>query len=478
MAGSRTGPDNRGGEMENAHRVLVVDDEEPIRKGLARVVGGLGHDVEVAVDAEEALDAALENPPDLIITDLQLPGRSGLDLVSDLKEHGIESTLVVLTAHGTIDSAIEATRRGVYDYLVKPVETERLSTVIMKGLERSAMRQEVLFLRREMARSGVFQKLVGKAPQMLELFRMIEQIAPSNASVLVTGESGTGKEVVARTIHDLSPRAASPFVAINCAAIPETLLESEIFGHEKGAFTGATASRAGCFELASKGTIFLDEIAEMPPALQSKLLRVLEDQKVRRIGGSREIPIDVRVLAATNARVAERLESGDFREELYFRLNVFTLALSPLRERPVDIPLLAETFLQEYAQENEKEIIGFSEPAMEMMQKYHWPGNVRELRNAVHRAVILCKEYEILPTHLPPAVRPSIRKDPTRGNSLQIAVGTPLSDVEKMMIFETLQANDGNKTRTAAVLGVSAKTLHNKLKSYRDRGEVPIEADL
>jgi DNA-binding NtrC family response regulator len=457
--------------MERKSRILVVDDEEPIRRGLSRVISGMGHEVDSAVDAEEGLQKALESPPDLVITDLQLPGRGGLDLVSDLKERGIESTLVVLTAHGSIDSAIEATRRGVYDYLIKPVDTERLATVIAKGLERAAMRQEVLYLRREMARSGRFQKLVGKSPRMLELYRLIEQIAPSNASILITGESGTGKEVVARTIHDLSTRSSGPFVAVNCAAIPETLLESEMFGHEKGAFTGATVSRPGCFELANKGTLFLDEIAEMPVALQGKLLRALEERSVRRVGGTREIAIDVRVLAATNALVRERLASGRFREELYFRLNVFTLALPPLRERTEDLLLLAETFLQEYAQENGKQIVGFSTEAMNLLQQYHWPGNVRELRNVVQRAVILCHEAEIQPTDLPPAVRPGVRMEAGKHDALRVTLGTPLDEVERHVILETLAANGGNKTRTASLLGISTKTLHNKLKVYRSDAE-------
>ncbi len=296
--------------MPRLNRILVVDDEEPIRKGLARLISDLGHDVDLAASAEEALEKALAAPPDLIITDLQLPGRDGLELVADLQERGIESTFVVLTAHGSIDSAVEATRRGVYDYLVKPVDPERLATVIIKGLERSAMRQEVILLRREMVRSGRFQKLVGKAPPMLELYRLIEQIAPSTASVLITGESGTGKEVVARTIHNLSPRAAARFVAISCASIPESLLEDEILGHEKGAFTGRLVSRAGCFELATRGPSSSTRSRRCRSRLQSKLLRVLEERRVRRIGGEREIPIDVRVLAATNASIEERLADG------------------------------------------------------------------------------------------------------------------------------------------------------------------------
>ncbi len=454
-------------------KILIVDDEEPIRKGLARIISGLGHDVEVALSAEEALEKAASSHPDLVIADLQLPGRSGLDLIGDLNERGIDSTVVVLTAHGTIDSAIEATRRGVYDYIIKPIEIERLTTVIMKGLERAAMRQEVQLLRREMVRSGRFQQLVGKSPRMLELYRMIEQVAPTNASVLITGESGTGKEVVARTIHSLSPRASARFIALNCAAIPENLLESEILGHEKGSFTGATSSRIGSFEIADKGTLFLDEIAEMPVALQSKLLRVLEDRKVRRVGGTREVPVDVRVVAATNACVEDRLKSGQLREDLYFRLNVFTLRLPALREHPEDIPLLAQTFLHEYAQENNKAIVGFSDEALEIMRLFDWPGNVRELRNAVQRAVIVAKGEEIHAGDLPPAVRPIVRRDRSDSSALSIPVGTPLEEVERAMILETLNACGGNKTRAATMLGISTKTLHLKLKAYRDTSSAP-----
>jgi two-component system, NtrC family, response regulator HydG len=472
--------------MGAPRRILVVDDEEQIRKGLARMVTDLGHSVELAADAEEGLEKALASAPDLIITDLQLPHRTGLELVAELQERGIESTFVVLTAHGTIDSAIEATRRGVYDYLTKPVDLERLEMVILKGLERAAMRQEVIHLRREMVRSGRFQKLVGQAPSMLRLYRLIEQIAPSSAPVLITGESGTGKEVVARAIHNLSPRAATRFVAISCASIPESLLEDEFLGHEKGAFTSASSTRAGVFELAHQGTIFLDEIAEIPVGLQSKLLRVLEDGRVRRVGGEREIPIDVRVLAATNAHLDERLAEGTFREDLYFRLNVFNLHLPPLRDRTPDIPILAQSFLEEYATENGKPVVGFSSEAMEEMRRHAWPGNVRELRNAVQRAVILCPGAEVRPVDLPPAVRagsgarpgqyrpgdpfpavrPAFGSTPREDGSIRVAVGTPLEEVERVVILRTLEECGDNKTRAAALLGISAKTLHSKLNRY------------
>ncbi|MEZ4647427.1 MAG: sigma-54 dependent transcriptional regulator [Candidatus Eisenbacteria bacterium] len=448
------------------HRILVVDDEEPIRRGLSRTVTGLGHEVEVAADAEEALQIALAHPPDLVITDLNMPGRTGLELIEDLRDGGIEATVLVLTAHASIDSAIQATKKGVYDYLQKPIEPSVVESVLIKALEHTAMRQEVLHLRRELQRQGRFQELVGDSPSMQALYRMIDQIAPTNASVLITGESGTGKEVVARTIHGLSPRRSGRFVAINCAAIPENLLESEIFGHEKGSFTGATASRPGCFEHAHEGTLFLDEIGDMPAGLQTKLLRVLEDGKVRRVGGQREIPVDVRVLAATNVEIDERLASGRLREDLYFRLNVFTLHLPPLRERAQDVPVLASHFLHNFAEENGKKLLGISQEAMDLMTRYDWPGNVRELRNVMQRAAILCDNDEVQPHHLPPSVRPIVRRESGSRDALSVKVGTPLEEVEKAVILETLEACSGNKTRAAAVLGITTKTLYAKLRRY------------
>jgi DNA-binding NtrC family response regulator len=456
-------------------RILVVDDEESIRQGLSRVLAAEGYTVDTAPDAESALRVALASPPDLVISDLNLPGRNGLELIAELQERGDEATFVVLTGHGSIDSAIEATRRGVYDYLVKPIDRPRLTTVVRKGLERAALRREVRHLRREMISSGRFQELVGFSPPMMEIYRLLEQIAPSAASVLITGESGTGKELVARTIHRLSPRAVARLVAINCAAIPENLLESEIFGHERGAFTGATTTRLGCFELAHQGTLLLDEIGEMPPDLQTKLLRVLEDGMVRRVGGATETRVDVRVLAATNVPVERLTKERGFREDLYYRLNVFAIRIPPLRERREDISLLAEHFLGVFAKENGKQVAGFSDDAVELLLRHDWPGNARELRNAVQRAVILCSDGEILPRHLPDSLRGRVRRPAAASGdgSVSIPVGTSIEDAEKALILETLAANGGNKTRTAEVLGVSAKTLYSKLRRYE--GEEPSE---
>jgi DNA-binding NtrC family response regulator len=461
-----------GEPVDRRPRILVVDDDESIRRGLQRVLSAEGYDVEVAPDAETARARALSTVPDLVVTDLNLPGRGGMELIGEIRERGLEVTLVVLTGHGSIGSAVEATKLGVYDYLVKPVDRERLLTVVGKALERAALRREVLLLRREMVRSGRFQELLGKSPAMLELYRLVEQIAPSNASVLVTGESGTGKELVARTIHRLSPRSAARLVALNCAAIPATLLESEIFGHEKGAFTGATSSRAGCFELAHEGTLFLDEIGEMPPDLQTKLLRVLEDSLVRRVGGTEETRVDVRVVAATNMPIDERMREGAFREDLYYRLNVFQIHLPPLRERPEDVPLLAGHFLDVFARESGKPIPGFSDDAMELLVRHRWPGNARELRNVVQRAVVLCREGDVQPHHLPEALR---RPAPPRravadDGEVRIPVGTSIEDAERALVLRTLAACDGNKSRTASVLGISPKTLYTKLRAYGDDG--------
>jgi DNA-binding NtrC family response regulator len=453
--------------MSEQPLILIVDDDASLRGGLSRLLSADGYRVQTASDAEPALALVVATPPDLIVIDLNLPGRHGLDLVADLMERGVESTLVVLTGHGSIESAVEATRRGVFDYLVKPVQPDRLRTVVSRGVERTALRRELLQLRREMAHAGKLGELVGRSPKMLALYRLIEQIAPSTATVVISGESGTGKEVFARTIHRLSPRSARPIVAVNCAAFPESLLESELFGHEKGAFTGATATRAGCFEQAHESTLFLDEIGEMPPALQAKLLRVIEDGKVRRVGGDREIAVDVRIVAATNAKLGERLKDGRFREDLFFRLNVFPIEIPPLRERVEDVSPLADHFLREHLRECPSRITGFSEAAHRALKRYHWPGNARELRNAVQRAAILCVEGDILPAHLPPGIREATPGLLASGDGeITVPIGSTIAEVEKAVILRTLDTLGGNKTKTAQTLGISLKTLYTRLHQY------------
>jgi DNA-binding NtrC family response regulator len=375
---------------------------------------------------------------------------------------------------------VAAMREGAYDYLTKPVDVARLKLLIPKAASSSEAAREVALLRRQLQQVMGMGRLVGTGPAMQALYRMIEMAAPTPAPVLITGESGTGKELVARTIHDLSPRARAPFVAVNCAAIPETLLESEIFGHEKGAFTGALERRAGCFELAHQGTLFLDEIAEMNPATQAKFLRVLEGGAVRRLGGRAEVKMDVRVLAATNKDPQKALRDGSFREDLYYRLNVVSMALPPLREHREDIPLLVEAFIAEFNEKYGKSIGGVDATAESALEVAAWPGNVRELKNTLERAVIVCGGQRIGLEHLSELPARAGADAPSglphgaqahgapaaSGNSLAVAIGTSLEEVEKQLILRTLAAQDNNKTRAAQVLGISLKTLHNKLKAY------------
>lgn len=454
--------------MVQTRKVLVIDDQEDLLRGIGRLVEDLGHESDSATTVHDGIRRALSGSPDLIITDLSLPDGTGIELIAQLQELGIDATIVVLTGHGTIDTAIEATRRGVYDYLQKPVEPKDLKNVIRKGLERSELRREVKLLRREVARTGHFQELVGTSPAMHELYGLIEQVAPTEAPVLITGESGTGKEVVAQSIHRLSARSARRLVAVNCAAIPENLLESEMFGHQKGAFTGAVSAREGCFELADKSTLLLDEMGEMPLALQSKLLRVLETDRVQRVGATREIEVDARIIATTNLTLEELQDPERFRSDLYFRLNVFHIRIPPLRERREDVPLLVEHFSRTIAENEGRDPVVFSDDALDVLVRHHWPGNAREVRNVVHRAMILCGEGEVLPHHLPPDLREVTRRVGFAEEKLAVPLGTPIAQVERDLIERTLRANDGNKTRTASQLGISTKTLYTKLKRYEE----------
>ncbi|MGE0445681.1 MAG: sigma-54-dependent transcriptional regulator [Vicinamibacterales bacterium] len=447
-------------------RVLIVEDEPSTRLGLTELVRTWGFTTESAADGEEALQRVTAFRPSIIISDLVMPRMGGLELLRALKDDGGDLTIVILTAQGTVETAVEAIREGAYDYMTKPVEPQRLKILLEKIVERHETLREVKVLRRQLREHGTFGKMIGTSPQMRKVYQVIEQAAPTAASVLIWGESGTGKELVAQTIHQLSPRAQMPFVPINCAAIPETLLESEIFGHEKGAFTGATDRREGCFELADRGTLFLDEIAEMTPATQVKLLRVLQERKFRRLGGRNEQTVDVRVIAATNVNPAEAVRSGKLREDLYYRLNVFAMELPPLRLRKEDLPLLVQSFIAEFNQRNNKAVTAVEPGAMRILEQYNWPGNVRELRNVIERAVILSTGEFIDGKHLPPLVTdsPDVVK-PT----LSLAPGTTVEEAETRLILMTLEHTRDNKTRAAEILGISLKTLHNKLNKLRGR---------
>jgi DNA-binding NtrC family response regulator len=449
-----------------ADRVLIVEDEPSTRVGLTELVRTWGFTADAAGDGEEALNRITAFRPSIIISDMVMPRMGGLELLRALKDDGGDFTVVILTAQGTVETAVEAIKEGAYDYLTKPIEPQRLKILLDKIVERQDTLREVKVLRKQLREHGTFGRMIGSSASMRKVYQTIEQAAPTSASVIIWGESGTGKELVAQTIHQLSPRNGAPFVPINCAAIPETLLESEIFGHEKGAFTGAVDRREGCFELADRGTLFLDEIAEMTPATQVKLLRVLQERRFRRLGGRNEQSVDVRVIAATNVVPAEAVKSGRLREDLFYRLNVFAIELPPLRTRKEDLPLLIQSFLAEFNQRNNKIASALDPAAMRILEQYNWPGNVRELRNVIERAVILSSGEFIEQKHLPPLVTdsPEIAKP-----ALSLTPGTTVEEAERRLILMTLEHTRDNKTRAAEILGISLKTLHNKLNKLRGR---------
>jgi DNA-binding NtrC family response regulator len=449
-------------------KVLVVDDEESSRRGLASLLSGWGYSVEEAADGEQALDKARTLLPSVVVTDLVMPKLDGLALLKALQAELPFAAVILLTGQGSIDTAVSAMKEGAYDFLTKPVEVGRLKLLVPKAAEKSEAMREVALLRRRVQQVWGVGKLVGTSPAIQEVYRLIELAAPTAAPVLITGESGTGKELVARTLHELSPRSHGPFVAVNCAAIPETLLESEIFGHEKGAFTGAMDRRAGCFELAHEGTILLDEIAEMNAATQAKFLRILQDGVVRRLGGKNEITVDARVIASTNKDPVEALQAGTFREDLYYRLNVVSIPVPSLRQRREDIPLLIEAFIEEFNAKYDKRIKSVDEAALNSLRAHDWPGNVRELRNTIERAAIVCEGELITPAYLAPApfARTAAMPAADGVDSITFTVGTSLDDAEQGLILKTLARNGNNKTQAAQILGISLKTLHNKLRRY------------
>jgi DNA-binding NtrC family response regulator len=457
--------------MSNAVKVLIVEDEPHALMGLAELISGWGYRTETARDGIEGFEKTLDWNPSILVTDLKMPRLDGLGLLAKLAEegsgHDSNLAVVVLTAMGSIQLAVDAMKLGAYDFLQKPVDATRLKTILANATRQRDTVIELEVARRRLRESGVLGSMVGNSKVMREIFGLIEQIAPSNVSVLITGESGTGKELVARTLHELSPRKPRPFVAVNCAAIPETLIESEIFGHEKGAFTGALERRAGCFELASEGTLLLDEIGEMPSGTQAKLLRVLEERKFRRLGARNEQEVDVRVLAATNRDPGEAVAQGDLRADLYYRLNVFNVHMPPLREHLEDLPPMAEAMLLQMNQKHGRRVSGVASSMLDRMLAYDWPGNGRELRNTIERAVILCPDGAPLDVgHLPVGFGKLQPVQAFGADIVPVRVGTTVDEAERLLILRTLEAAGQNKTRAAEILGVSLKTLHNKLKEY------------
>ncbi|HUJ39012.1 MAG TPA: sigma-54 dependent transcriptional regulator [Candidatus Acidoferrales bacterium] len=452
-----------------AGRILVVEDEENARKGYEALLRKWGCDVLGVESAEEGLEAFLTFRPAAVIADVELPGMNGLDFLRALGQALSDVPAILITGKGSEERAVQAIESGAFWYIEKPLKPQVLRALLDRALGRVRDRRQVAALTRELRATGRLSEFVGTSKPLREISLAVEQAAPSTASVLITGETGAGKEVVARALHRLSPRAEGPFVAINCSAIPESLMESEIFGHEKGAFTGAAERRLGCFELADGGTLLLDEIGEMPLATQAKLLRVLEDRKVRRLGGKSETPVDVRVLAATNKDPEQAVAQGELRQDLYFRLNVFHIHLPPLRARKEDLPALVEAILSELAAKHGKRVRGVNADVMEAFRAHTWPGNVRELRNVLEHAVIVASGETIGRQHLPLHFGKSAA-GPVLLGGLRFPLGVTVEQAERELIRQTLEATGHNKTRAAELLGISLKTLHNKLKEYASQG--------
>ncbi|HEV3347394.1 MAG TPA: sigma-54 dependent transcriptional regulator [Methylomirabilota bacterium] len=453
--------------MSSKPIILIVDDEPDSRDALQTLLGTWGYATEIASEGREALQKAAALRPSVVVTDLMMPDMDGLGLLTALQQEMPRVPVIILTGRATVDTAVGAMRQGAYDYLTKPVDLDRLRLLIEKALERGRTLDEITILRRRVKDVWGIGRLIGRSVPMQEVHRLIEQAATTPAPVLIHGETGTGKELVARTLHELSARASGPFVAVNCAAMPETLLESEIFGHERGAFTDARDRREGCFELAHGGTLLLDEVAEMAPGTQAKFLRVLEEGSFRRLGGKTEINVDVRVVAATNKDPVTAMKEGEFREDLYYRLNVFTLAVPPLRQRIEDIPLLVTGFIEEFNGKYDKRITGVDDATLKLLMSHAWPGNVRELRNMVERAFIAC-DGDVITAKVLPGTSPVAPVASWSGDAdvVTAPIGLPLREVEKQFVLRTLAAENNNKTRAADRLGISTKTLHNMLQRW------------
>ncbi len=444
-------------------KILIVDDEKNIRVGLGKSLEMEGYEIYLAENGNEAMKEMLRTSIDLVVTDLRMPGMSGEELLKKLTNAYPTVPVIILTGHGTVENAVDAMRNGAFDFLTKPVNLDRLGLLAKRALSNRKLIVEHQALQKEVERleKKKNQAIIGRSSALNRVLELVEQVGQTKVSVLITGESGVGKELVADAIHNSSPRKDKPFIKVHCAALTESLLESELFGHEKGAFTGASAQRKGRFELADGGTIFLDEIGEINPSVQIKILRVLQEKTFERVGGEKTISVDTRIIAATNRDLKEEVEKGNFREDLYYRLNVVNIHVPPLRERKDDIPLLASAFLEQFSAENEKAIEGIENKASTMLYNYNWPGNIRELRNCMESAVVLCKKHIIGPDDLPPGVRTNEEE-----GVIRIELGTSMAEAEKIIIRQTLKGVNNNKSRASEILGIGRKTLHRKIHDY------------
>ncbi|TKJ32774.1 Fis family transcriptional regulator [bacterium (candidate division B38) B3_B38] len=444
--------------MKPPARILIVDDEAIMRDSLNDWLMEDGYEAVAVEDGQKAIEIVRSQPFNVVLCDLKMPGMDGIETMRKIKEINKDLPVIIITAYATVNTAVESMKQGAYDYIVKPFDPEEVSHVIRKIISHQQLLQENILLRQELKKVYQFRDIVGKNYKMQEIFELIRTVADSDASVLILGESGTGKELIARAIHYSSRRAEKPFVSVSCSALPETLLESELFGYEKGAFTGAVRDKPGRFEEANGGTLFLDEIGEMKPETQLHLLRVLQEREIRRLGGTGVIKVDVRIISATNKDLERAVKEGSFREDLYYRFNVVTIQIPPLREREDDIPLLAERFLMKYNVKNNKNLEGISPKAIALLMQYDWPGNVRELENAIERAVVITKHNIIQPEDLPANIQ-----------SFQESKGIKprkLKEVEKEHIQHTLEENKWNISKTSKVLGIDRSTLYKKIRQY------------
>jgi len=446
--------------------IILADDDKNTREGIGRALRD-HYEVLLAENGERALELLAERPVDVLISDMRMPGMDGLSLLQRALARQPRPAVIVLTAYGSVETAVEAMKRGATDFLQKPVDLNVLEQRLARAVQMARMERENETLKAQLDRRYGLEQIIGESPAMEEVFDIIRQAAPTTATVLIQGESGTGKELAARAIHQLSPRAKGPFIAVHCAALAPTLLESELFGHEKGAFTGATERRIGRFEMADGGTLFLDEISEIDPAIQTKLLRVLEERRFERVGGRQTIEVDIRLVAATNRDLKALVEAGTFRRDLFFRLDVVTLTMPPLRKRKEDIPLLVQAMLREFSEKHGKPVRELTPDAMEILMRYDWPGNVRELRNTIERMVVLARDTRLTVRDIPAAIRNAVNGgsggDGIAGGGPTIR---PLEETEKQIILAALKKFGGNKTLTARELGISRRTLHRKLKEY------------